>query len=187
MCCVPFALPVTTTEYDPAGVPEFPVEVVVVVVPPPPQATWNAHPLRTRKIRQKPNSFLRFGLLSPAPPSNIAGTISASANIVPEPFCPAGVASAACGPAVVTVSLAVPTLFATEIAPTAHVAAGVVAGVTLQLRATVDGFSPPTAVTVTLELADEPGATEGGDRVPADRLKPGAVTIKFSTGEVLMR
>ena len=167
-----------------AGVPELPVGAGVE--PPPPQATWNAHPLRTRKMRQKPSSFLRLGLLIPAPPSSMAGTMMAKANTVPEPFCPAGVFSAAVGPTVLTVNFALPTLFVTVIAPSEQVAAGFAAGVTLQLSATLVGFNPPSGVIVTVDVAEAPGATEPGDKFEDEILKSGAVTTTITSAEVLV-
>ena len=155
--------------------------------PPPlaPHATWSKHPLSTRKTRQKPKSFLRPGLFSPAPPSNMAGIIRPSARRMPEPWSPAGVASAVCGPAAVKVSIAVPTVLATVIDPSEQVAAGVAAGATLHLRTTVVGSSPPTGLIVIVDCADFPGAIEDGASVPAERLKSGPVTTRVTTVELL--
>src|SRR5579863_3815096 len=123
-------------------------------------------------MRQKPRSFLRFGLLIPAPPSNMAGTIKPNAKSAPEPRWPAGVPSAACGPAVETVRMEVPVAPVTEVAPRVHVVAGFVAGVTLQVSFTVDGSSPPRPTMVTFAVDDEPGITEAGDNAAKEMLKP---------------
>src|ERR1019366_4364330 len=90
------------------------------------------------------------------------------------------------GPAVVTVSVDVPTLLATVIGPSEQVAAGVTAGVTLHLvRTTVAGSSPPNGLIVIVDCADPPGATEDGTSAPAERLKSGAVTTRLTTVDVL--
>ena len=115
----------------------------------------------------------------------MAGIISPSMKSVPEPILPAGDVSAAVGPAAVTVRVAVPALFATEMAASEHVAAGVTAGEILQVRATVDGSSPPKGVTVTVDCADFPGAIEDGLSAPEERPKSGAATARFTALEVL--
>ena len=154
----------------------------MVVLPPPPHATPTMHPPSTRTKREKLNSFLRLALFRPAPPSNNAGMIRPSAKSVPEPWPSAGV-RADCAPLVVTVTSAVP--LAGEIEPTEQVAAGVFDGVTLQLRATFEALSPPTAVMVTVDVAEAPGETVDGDKSPTARLNPGAITTNFMTLEEL--
>ena len=71
-----------------------------------------------------------------------------------------------------TVSLAMPIPFETEVAATAHVGAGVAAGVMEQVRATPDTSNPFEGVTLMMDVADEPGATEDGDNAAAETVKP---------------
>jgi hypothetical protein len=66
--------------------------------------------------------------------------------------------------------------------PSAQVAAGEAVGVTAHVSFTVDGFSPPTAVIVTWDVAVAPGATLLGANPFAVRLKFGAVTT-ISVGD----
>lgn len=115
----------------------------------------------------------------------MAGIISPSMNSVPEPILPSGDVSAAVGPAAVNVRVAVPVLFATEMAATEHVAAGVTAGETAQVRVTVDGSSPPAGVIVTVDCADFPGAIEDGLSAPAEIPKSGAAMARFTADELL--
>jgi hypothetical protein len=79
----------------------------------------------------------------------------------------------------------VPVLFATETAATEQVAAGVTAGETLQVSATVDELSPPEGVIVMVDFADAPGATEAGNSALAERPNPGAVIARLVAGDVL--
>jgi hypothetical protein len=85
------------------------------------------------------------------------------------------------------VRVALPLPFATAIAPSEQVAAGVTAGVTLQLRATVEGFSPPTGVIVTVEVTEAPGATESeaGEAASPKSAAIEVVTTKLTTVEEL--
>ncbi|MGA7633202.1 MAG: hypothetical protein WCB11_20775 [Terriglobales bacterium] len=122
--------------------------------------------------------------MSPAP-KNIAGIISASANSLPAPRLLVGGTSAAWGPVVATVRVAVPVPFSTVIVPNEQVAAGFTTGETLQLSVRLDGFIPPTGLMVIVDFADAPGAIEDGDSVEDVRLKLGAVTIRLKTVEVL--
>jgi hypothetical protein len=86
---------------------------------------------------------------------------------------------------VATVSVEDPTLFANEIVPSEHVAAGLVTGVTLQLSATLDGLRPPVGLMVMVEVDGVPGATEAGDSAEAESPKPGAATIRLIPVDVL--
>jgi hypothetical protein len=83
------------------------------------------------------------------------------------------------------VRVEVPALFATEIVPSEQVGAGLVEGEMLQVRATAEGLSPPTALLIAIvDCADFPGATES-DAGVAERLKSGAATTRLITVEVL--
>ena len=136
-------------------------------------------------MRQKPRSFLRPAFFIPAPLRNITGIIRPRKSFTPEACKPVGDASAACGPAVATLSVEVPALLATETAASEQVAAGLTAGETLQVSATVDELSPPEGVIVMVDFADAPGATEAGDSAVAERAKAGAVTARLIAVDVL--
>lgn len=82
-------------------------------------------------------------------------------------------------------SVEVPALLATETAASEQVAAGLTAGETLQVSATVDELSPPEGVIVMVDFADAPGATEAGDSAVAERAKAGAVTARLIAVDVL--
>jgi hypothetical protein len=142
------------------------------------------HPASTKKKRLKLKILVLVGVFSPAPPSKIAGIIRPIAKSLPEPRLSTGT-SAACAPLVATVSTDVPVLFATEIVPSEQVGAGLDPFDTLQVSATVDRLSPPSGLIVIVDFADAPGATEAGNRVPAEMLKSGAVTTKLTAVEVL--
>jgi hypothetical protein len=70
-------------------------------------------------------------------------------------------------------------------APSEQVAAGLAVGETLQVSATVDGSNPPTGVIVTVDVADEPGATEAGNSVEAERPKSADCTTSGRPDEAL--
>ena len=85
----------------------------------------------------------------------------------------------------VTVNTEAPVLFVTEIAASEQVGAGLAPVDTLQVSATVVGFNPPTGLIVIVDVADAPGVTEDGDRVPAETLKSGATTSRLTPVDVL--
>lgn len=72
---------------------------------------------------------------------------------------------------VVTVSVAVPASFATVMVATEQEAAGLTAGVTLQVNVTPEGSKPFMGLTLMVEVEDCPAVTEEGDGVDAERLK----------------
>ena len=67
-----------------------------------------------------------------------------------------------------------------EIAPSEQVGAGVPPPVTLQVKVTAVGASPPTVVMVMVAVAEEPGATVEADSGEAARLKPGPITFTLA-------
>lgn len=83
------------------------------------------------------------------------------------------------------VNIEIPLLFATEIAPSEQVGAGLTLVDTLQVKATALGFNPPTGLIVIVEVADAPGLTEGGVKVPGETLKSGATTARLTAVEML--
>ena len=126
--------------------------------------------------------FLRSAFRRPL--NNSAGIISPNARNASHLLLPEN-ADADCAAVVVSVSVEVPV---PEIVPREHFGAGVAAGVIAQLRATIEGLSPPTGVIVIIDVADAPAATvtDGGDEV---RLNPSGMaasaTTSLKTGEVL--
>jgi len=92
------------------------------------------------------------------------------------------VAKAALAPIVDTVAVAVAVPFATEIAPTEHVGAGLTAGATVHVRATEAGLNPFNGVMVMLDEADWPGVTVEGDNAEAPREKS---VVTLATLDVL--
>jgi hypothetical protein len=74
------------------------------------------------------------------------------------------------------VSIAVPTPLATVIVPTEHAGAGLTAGVTLQVKFTVDESNPFNGVMVTVEVVGEPAATGDGASAEAASEKSGFAT-----------
>lgn len=87
-----------------------------------------------------------------------------------------------------TVSGDVPVLFATEIMPIEHVAAGLTEGDTVQASVTLEGLSPPDAVIVTVDFADPPGAIDEGDSGVAERPNAGEATgIAIAADELTLK
>ena len=68
---------------------------------------------------------------------------------------------------VLTVNVAVPDPFATEVGTKAHVGAGVTAGVILLQDKFTVPLNPLSGATVMVEVADPPAATEAGVRADA--------------------
>jgi hypothetical protein len=88
---------------------------------------------------------------------------------------------------VLTVSVEVPELFATEVGAKEHVGAGVPPPVTAQVRATVP-LKPAVEPIVIVEVADAPAVTEAAESAPAAMVKSGvgvAVTVKLTVVEWL--
>ena len=86
-----------------------------------------------------------------------------------------------CGAVVLTVSVDVPELFATEVGTRAHVGAGVPPPVTAHVRATVP-LKPAVEPMVIVEVADAPGATVAAESAPAVIVKSGvtgALTVRL--------
>jgi len=87
--------------------------------------------------------------------------------------------SAAVGPVVVTVRVALPAPLATVIAPTEQDAAGLTVGLTLQVNVTPAALNPFIGVTVTVEVVDDPGATEDGVNGDAESEKSALIFCAF--------
>jgi hypothetical protein len=147
----------------------------VLFDPDPPQATCSKHPPSTRKTRQIPRSFLRLGVFHPAALSSMAGISTPMAKSQREPCSGAG-ASTAWAPVVATVSIELPLLLATAVAPSEQVGAGLKVVETLQVRATVEGLRPPTGLIVMVDCPDAPGATES-EAGEDDRPKSSAAAV----------
>jgi len=115
----------------------------------------------------------------------MAGISTPMAKSQREPCSGAG-ASAAWVPVVARVSIELPVLLATAMAPSEQVGAGLKEVEMLQVRATVEGLRPPKGLIVMVDCPDAPGATES-DVGEDDRLKSGtaAPTTKLTTLEVL--
>lgn len=82
-------------------------------------------------------------------------------------------------PAVVTVSLAVPMLFETEVPATVHVGAGVTTGAMEHVRAASNTSNPLAGMILMSDVADEPGATEDGDNAATESVKPAVTDTVF--------
>lgn len=80
---------------------------------------------------------------------------------------------------VVTVSLAVPIPFDTEVAAIAQVGPDSTIGVIEQVRVTPDRSNPFEGVMLTLEVADEPDSTEVADNAATESVKPDITCITF--------
>ena len=74
-----------------------------------------------------------------------------------------------------TVNVAVPDPFATEVGTKAHVGAGVTAGVILLQDKTTVLLKPLSGATLTVEVAVPPAATEAGFRADAVSVKSGGI------------
>ena len=179
----PPSAPLIVTLYVPAGVPL--AGGVLLALLPLPHAAENKHAPNKIAMKHKVSSFPRFGFIRPAPLNKIAGIIKPTARRIPFSWFPQGSATPACGPAVVMVSVAVPVLLATEIAPKEQVAGELTAGVMLQPSVRAEGFIPPAPVIVTVAFVEAPGAIVEGDGVLAEMLKFGAFTIRLTTCDAL--
>ena len=104
-------------------------------------------------------------------PNNIAGMRSPNASNLPERVLLILCATADVAPKVLTVSVAVPTPFATEMLPTEHAGASLEAGEMLQVNVTPDELNPSDGVMVMLVVADWPGVTVDGVRAEFAMLK----------------
>jgi hypothetical protein len=80
-------------------------------------------------------------------------------------------------PAVLTVRVATPFPFETEIDDSEHVAEGFTAGVIAQASATPDRLNPFAGVMLIVDSAEDPAVIEDGDRAEAERTKPAAMEI----------
>ena len=107
----------------------------------------------------------------------MAGISSPKASHMPDPGLTMAGTRAADAPAAVTVSLAVPASFATEIDATEQVSGGFTCGVTAHVRPTLAGLNPFDGVMVMVALAEDPAATEDGDNARADNAKPALIAI----------
>jgi hypothetical protein len=77
----------------------------------------------------------------------------------------------------VTVSVALPTSFATDNLPNEQAGDGLDAGATLQVKATPDGLKPFFGLIVTVEVDGWPGVTEAGDAAEAESAKSAEIAI----------
>jgi hypothetical protein len=80
-------------------------------------------------------------------------------------------------PPALTVRVAAPFPFETEIDEREHVAAGFTAGVIAQASATPDGLNPFAGVMMMVDSAEDPAVTEEGDRAEAESANPAAMEI----------
>jgi hypothetical protein len=183
-CVTPSAVPLIVTVYVPAGVPL--AGGVVLLLPPLPHAVKSRQVLTSMAAKHRFRRFLAFSFVNPTPLNSMAGSISASARRIPPAGFPMGKTKADCEPVVAIVNVAVPVLFLAEMAPNEQLAAELTAGAMLQLSVSVEGFSPPVAVIVTVALVEAPGATVEGDGVLAERLKLGAATVRLTACEALV-
>lgn len=172
VCCVPFALAVTVTVYVMGLGPTL----TLVPEEPPPHAIWNVQAPRTNKTATNESSLLRRSVPKPAVPIRRPGINKPNAISMPAGCAPIVPDRDAMLAGALTVTVAVPVSFATEIAPAEQVGAGLAAGATAQVRVTPAGLKPFDGVIVTVDVELWPAEIEDGDNAVAEIAKS-AVTL----------
>lgn len=152
-----------------AGVPALPPPVVLVL--PPPQAGISSRPPRTRITSDAPNIFfLRDSEPRPKPSSTSPPTGRKVAYSMPTKLLFFGWRRTAVGAVVLTVSVAAAVVVADA---ALQVGPSVTTGETAQVSVTVPP-NPFGGVTVTVDVAEDPGPTVPGESAVAESEKVGA-------------